>query len=166
MLYNSNMISSLKSLLCPGIVVVGHSNIHILSSNNPLESLLRLLPKLSGEEKILEIIPEGDTTTRSILVSQISKRYTDMGHNVVTMVPNWSVRIKVDLYSPSVVAHFSGEYKAFVEVYNSYQRVVVGVFNTRIEAEEFYNKYYSNKFFDLVYASNKLTRKYYELSKV
>lgn len=159
------MIKDLKKLMAPGIAILtSNKEVTLLSSNNLLQSVERILLQLPDNTTI-KIIPESDATTRSILLSGMSKEYKDRGYNVVTMVPEWSCRIKVREHAPGCRNCFVGQFKAYVEVYNSYQSVVVGVFSNKNDAEAFKNKYY-NPMKTLIYSTNKETKEFYEMSQM
>lgn len=158
------MLALLKKYNGSGVfaLVSPDKKIRIMASSNMLTSLSRILTELVGNEKIV-ILKSGCNSNieRNILAGHFVGRYKALGWQVDSYYSPWQVQAKVLPFSHGEHAVFP-VFKQFLIAKNTYQRVVLGVFNTKTELEVFRKQFYKkNKIKDLVIASNVETKQYY-----
>lgn len=156
-------MKTLKALGQPGIFLVstGVKEVGIYASNNMLNTLSRVLPQLPSNAniKILDSSPMHETHRKIVAGAWVSE-YRSKGYTVRSYYKPWSIRVEARRHLPGPTTTY-GQYRAYLEAYNSHQSVVLGVFSSLAEAEEFRLLYYKgNKIKALVMANNDCTREY------
>lgn len=142
-------IEQLKELNTGGIILIDN---RVYNSSNMLRTVVSLVTSLQ-QYKVLEVIE--DPLLRSIRTAE----YTNKGLKGYTKL--WKVSIHARPFKRLEHSDM-GEYKMFLEASNTYKRVVLGIFDSQMEAEEFRVQYYKNGVKWLVYSSNKNTKEWYE----
>ncbi len=145
-----NLVAKMKELNTGGIILI---NNRVYNSINMLKTVVNLVTNIN-EYKVLEVIDE--PILRSIRTSEWVKK----GYKGYTKP--WKISIHTRIYKMNEFGVI-GEYKLFLEASNTYKRVVLGIFDSKITAEEFKNEFYKGgKIVTLVYCNNKNTKDWYE----
>lgn len=139
----------MRELNTGGIIDI---NGRVYNSSNMLKTLTGLVTVVKTFKVVEEI---QDPILRSIRTAE----YTKKGLKGYTKP--WKLCIHLRIFRTLEFGRIP-EYKAFLEASNTYKRVVLGVFDSKMEAEEFKTQYYPNGIKILVYSSNKNTKEWYD----
>lgn len=97
-----------------------------------------------------------DIVTQKIRVQKWIDKYSNSGYSVLNTRRESSLKLFETIH----------EYRCVLYIRNRMSKeILVGVFDTLDEMNVFKERYYSNGITDLVYASNKGTKAYYEQSR-
>lgn len=153
----ASLIKELKEISVPGVLFVYQKGgeVRVVNSSNGVSSIQRLLPELSGSEKI-EFLPSGvsDIKWRSLMCYIHKRRLEGLGYKVVSLIKKWGLDRRIE--------DVRGEYKWVVRAKNTYSSIMVGIFDKE-EMEEFLKAYYPCGVISAaIISSNKATREYYQ----